>query len=108
MGHPPPEPGGRWREARRDRGGVVLTTVPHAPHQPRNHSASKGNAEARPYGPLVPDDRHSRVTYERAHLKAMQGYAPGQQPDTPAIKLNTNENPYPPSPAVAYALSSFP
>jgi histidinol-phosphate aminotransferase len=47
------------------------------------------------------------MTYERAHLKAMQGYTPGQQPDTPAIKLNTNENPYPPGPAVARALSSF-
>lgn len=35
--------------------------------------------------PLIPDDRHSRMTYERAHLKAMQGYTPGQQPDTPAI-----------------------
>jgi len=48
------------------------------------------------------------MTYERAHLKPMQGYTPGQQPDTPAVKLNTNENPYPPSPAVAHALSSFP
>ena len=48
------------------------------------------------------------MTYERAHLKAMHGYTPGQQPDTPAIKLNTNENPYPPGPAVAHALSSFP
>jgi histidinol-phosphate aminotransferase len=64
--------------------------------------------EARPYDPLIPDDKHSRMTYERAHLKAMQGYTPGQQPETPAIKLNTNENPYPPGPAVAHALSSFP
>jgi histidinol-phosphate aminotransferase len=64
--------------------------------------------EARRYDPLIPDDKHSRMTYERAHLKAMQGYTPGQQPDTPAIKLNTNENPYPPGPAVAHALSSFP
>src|SRR3984893_17786164 len=64
--------------------------------------------EARPYDPPIQDDRHSRMTYERAHLKAMQGYASGHQPDTPAVKLNTNENPYPPSPAVAHALSSFP
>jgi hypothetical protein len=63
--------------------------------------------EARPHDPLIPDGNHSRMTYERAHLKAMQGYVPGEQPDTPAIKLNTNENPYPPGPAVARALSSF-
>jgi histidinol-phosphate aminotransferase len=48
------------------------------------------------------------MNYERPHLKAMQGYTPGEQPDTPAIKLNTNENPYAPGPAVAHALRSFP
>jgi histidinol-phosphate/aromatic aminotransferase/cobyric acid decarboxylase-like protein len=48
------------------------------------------------------------MTHERAHLRAMQGYTPGEQPDTPAVKLNTNENPYPPGGAVARALSSFP
>ena len=38
----------------------------------------------------------------------MQGYAPGEQPqDLTTIKLNTNENPYPPSPEVAAALSAF-
>jgi histidinol-phosphate aminotransferase len=48
------------------------------------------------------------MTYQRAHLEAMQGYTPGEQPDTPVIKLNTNENPYPPGPAVARALSCVP
>ena len=35
-------------------------------------------------------------------------YVPGEQPqDQQYIKLNTNENPYPPSPAVAEALTDF-
>jgi histidinol-phosphate aminotransferase len=39
----------------------------------------------------------------------MSGYTPGEQPKRIGgwIKLNTNENPYPPSPAVTKALKSF-
>ena len=48
------------------------------------------------------------MTLERSNIAAMQGYAPGEQPqDLTTIKLNTNENPYPPSPEVAAALSAF-
>jgi histidinol-phosphate aminotransferase len=43
--------------------------------------------------------------YFRANIEAMTGYLPGEQPhDLDVIKLNTNENPYPPSPKVYAAL----
>ncbi|MEI7901889.1 MAG: histidinol-phosphate transaminase [bacterium] len=42
------------------------------------------------------------------NVQALEAYTPGEQPkDTGIIKLNTNENPYPPSPKVAEALKSF-
>jgi len=42
----------------------------------------------------------------RPCIRAMSGYTPGEQPraEAPFIKLNTNENPYPPSPRVFEAL----
>lgn len=44
-------------------------------------------------------------SYFRANIDAMTGYTPGEQPrDNGFIKLNTNENPYPPSPKVYAAL----
>jgi histidinol-phosphate aminotransferase len=43
--------------------------------------------------------------YFRKNISAMAGYVPGEQPrDQGVIKLNTNENPYPPSPRVFAAL----
>jgi histidinol-phosphate aminotransferase len=45
------------------------------------------------------------MKYFRPEIEAMAGYVPGEQPqDGRFIKLNTNENPYPPSPAVALAI----
>ncbi len=41
----------------------------------------------------------------RANVRAMRGYVPGEQLNDPDIvKLNTNENPYPPSPRVFEAV----
>jgi len=45
------------------------------------------------------------ANYFRSNIQAMSGYVPGEQPsDDGFIKLNTNENPYPPSPKVYAAL----
>jgi histidinol-phosphate aminotransferase len=45
------------------------------------------------------------MSYTRKHLAAVEGYIPGEQPAYGGfIKLNTNENPYPPSPRVFEAI----
>lgn len=45
------------------------------------------------------------MSYFRPEIEAMAGYTPGEQPqDGEFIKLNTNENPYPASPAVFEAI----
>jgi histidinol-phosphate aminotransferase len=43
----------------------------------------------------------------RACIQAMSAYVPGEQPPAGSrvVKLNTNENPYPPSPLVAEAIA---
>ena len=42
------------------------------------------------------------------NVRRVVPYTPGEQPNEPGmIKLNTNENPYPPSPKVAEAIRSF-
>lgn len=44
----------------------------------------------------------------RDNLRTIEPYVPGEQPNLPdMVKLNTNENPYPPSPKVVEALKNF-
>lgn len=45
-------------------------------------------------------------TFVRPHIRQMDGYTPGEQPSVGerVVKLNTNENPFPPSPKVMQAL----
>lgn len=48
------------------------------------------------------------MNFERKNVQSMHGYVSGEQPEQPnVIKLNTNENPFPPSPAVARALADI-
>ncbi len=48
------------------------------------------------------------MTYERKNIAATSGYVPGEQPDAPGVvKLNTNENPYPPTDEVMNALRAI-
>jgi histidinol-phosphate aminotransferase len=49
--------------------------------------------------PTLPD-------FVRTNVRAMHGYAPGEQPGAGerVVKLNTNENPFPPSPKVLQAI----
>ena len=49
------------------------------------------------------------INYFRSNIDAMASYVPGEQPERgiEIIKLNSNENPYPPSPAVLGVLKNI-
>ena len=41
------------------------------------------------------------------NIRKVEPYVPGEQPQRKVIKLNTNENPYPPAPGVQKVLQDF-
>lgn len=41
------------------------------------------------------------------NIRKVEPYVPGEQPQNKVIKLNTNENPYPPSKRVTKALEEM-
>ncbi|MCD1025438.1 histidinol-phosphate transaminase [Enterococcus sp. SMC-9] len=45
------------------------------------------------------------MNYFAAKLATLAPYVPGEQPQVEVIKLNTNESPYPPAPAVSEAIA---
>ena len=48
------------------------------------------------------------MSYLRDSIERLEAYTPGEQPSDPrVIKLNTNENPYPPSPRVMAAIAAI-
>jgi len=56
--------------------------------------------------PNSPPSSGATSKYWTPRVAALEPYVPGEQPKTPdLLKLNTNENPYPPSPRVAEVYS---
>src|SRR5690349_827855 len=51
---------------------------------------------------------HMAPRFVRPNVREMHGYTPGEQPEAGerVVKLNTNENPFPPSPKVVQAIQN--
>ncbi|MCR4566959.1 MAG: histidinol-phosphate transaminase [Pseudobutyrivibrio sp.] len=47
------------------------------------------------------------MTTWKSNIRTVVPYTPGEQPKSKVIKLNTNENPYPPSPLVGKVISNI-
>lgn len=51
-----------------------------------------------------PDYTAAPMSFERDNIRQLAPYVPGEQPQAGVVKLNTNENPYPPADAVLDAI----
>src|SRR5687767_712334 len=96
--------------ARLERSGDRLLSSPGRPGHGRvDGLPAQRRAAASPRGPgalhAARDDARMSPGF-RPHIERMEGYMPGEQTRAGEfIKLNTNENPYPPSPRVAEAIA---
>jgi histidinol-phosphate aminotransferase len=61
------------------------------------------------YAPSIAIMPTMAPSFVRARVREMSGYTPGEQPaaDERVVKLNTNENPYPPSDRVMQAIQNI-
>ena len=75
------------------------------------------SSSAPPAAPQAPDAPGSAARpTARAAIEALHAYVPGEQPtwadtgrpERPVVKLNTNENPHPPSPRAMEAVAALP
>src|SRR5688500_4168750 len=74
----------------------------HQNDRPIHHPTRRSSEDFRP--PLAKKICMSEQ-YVRPEIGAMDGYVPGEQPQAGKfIKLNTNENPYPPPPGIRGAI----
>ena len=72
----------------------------------KDRTSEAETAERRVQDVNLAETNH-RMSYFRPEIEAMHGYTPGEQPQAGKfIKLNTNENPYPASPAVGRAIAA--